>query len=115
LVAEHGGNAGRGVLDIACETQMKRPSLFRKKREQCLPDLVGVLQGTSVVGKKSMVQSIAQLFRYLVFASLGYGAVSTGDATYCLVTMHCCLERVSVGRREVSDDIGIRYPVRVFG
>jgi hypothetical protein len=90
LAAEHGGNAGRGVLDIACETQgksffiveMKRPSLFRKKREQCLPDLVGVLQGTSVVGEKSMVQSIGQLFRYLVSASLGYGAISTGDATY---------------------------------
>ena len=38
LVVEHGGNAGHGVLNIACETQekiffiaeMKRPSLFRK-------------------------------------------------------------------------------------
>jgi hypothetical protein len=90
LVAEHGGNTGRRVPYIACGTQgksffiveMKRASLFRKKREQCLPDLAGVLQGTSMVGKKNMVQSIAQLFRYLVSASLGYGAVSTGDATY---------------------------------
>jgi hypothetical protein len=61
---------------------MKRASLFREKREQCLPDLVGILQGTYVVGKKSMVQSIAQLFRYLVSASLGYEAISTGDTTY---------------------------------
>ena len=35
-----------------------------------------------MVGKKSMVQSIAQLFRHLVSASLGYGAVSTEDAMY---------------------------------
>jgi hypothetical protein len=90
LVAEHGGKAGRGFVDIACETdgksffivEIERPSLFRKKREQCLLDLVGVLQGTSVVGKKSMVHSIAHLFRYLISASLGYGALSTGNATY---------------------------------
>jgi hypothetical protein len=63
LVAEHGGNTGRRVPYIACGTQgksffiveMKRASLFRKKREQCLPDLAGVLQGTSMVGKKNMV------------------------------------------------------------
>jgi hypothetical protein len=29
-----------------------------------------------------VVQSIVQVFRYLVSASLGYRAVSTGDATY---------------------------------
>ena len=50
------------------------------------------LQGTSVVGKKNMVQSIEQLFKYLVFASLSYGAISTRDATFLskgLVTMRC--------------------------